>query len=95
MVNTEKQEHSNKTESHSSSNRNNTHPMTEKTLMQEEKQINIETIKRMKSEKKTSLLSIWNQDWKSDQVETGNNKRIINTYLNEHSGIKLIDLCRS
>ena len=48
----------------SNSNRNTTHPNTEQTLTQEEK-INVETMKRVVSEKKITLTSLRNLDWKT------------------------------
>ena len=54
--------------------------------------LNVEIIKRIMSEKKTTLPSLMNQDWKAVKVET--KKKIINSYLNEHHGIKRTNLCR-
>ena len=47
------------------------------------------------SEKKITLSSLKNQDWKILKVESEKNKRIINTYLNElhqliYAGRKLV-----
>ena len=71
---------------HSNINRNMTHTNTEPT--HEEKMRDL-TIKRMLSKKKTTLLSLGNQDWKTVKAETEKNKQIINTYLKEqHHGIK-------
>ena len=41
----------------------------EQTLTQEGK-INVEILKRIRSEKKTALNSLWNQNWKTIEVET-------------------------
>ena len=58
--------------------------------------MNIEILKRIMSEKKTTLPSLRNQDWETVKVETEKNKRLIYTYLNEqHHGIKWTNLCRS
>ena len=91
MLNTKKQEHSNGIEIQSNSNQN-----TEQTLLTQEEKINVEIIKRMMSEKETTLPSLRNQEWKTVKVETEKNKLIINTYPNEqHHRIKQINLCRS
>ena len=53
--------------------------------------MNVEIIKKIKSEKNTTVPSLRNQDWKTVKAETEKkkNKRIIDTYLNErHQGIK-------
>ena len=48
------------------------------------------------SEKKTTLPSPWNQDWKTVNAETEKNKWIIDTYLNEqHQGMKRTNISRS
>ena len=65
-VNIEKQGHSNGTEIQSYSNWNITHANTEQILTQEEK-TNVESIKRLMSEKKTSWPSFRNQDWKKSR----------------------------
>ena len=86
MVNAEKWDHSYWIEMASNCNESNTHPNIEQTLTQEK--INLETIKRMMSEKKTTLPSFRNQDWKTVKAEI-EKKWIINTYLNEwHHKIK-------
>ena len=43
--------------------------------------MNIEEIKRIMSEKKTTLPSLRNQDWKKSQSRNWKNNLIINTYL--------------
>ena len=53
-------------------------------------------IKRIMSEKKTTLPSLTNQDWKTVKVKTEKKKkRILNTYLNKHYGIRETNLCKS
>ena len=60
---------------HNTTHLNNTHPnvthpnTTEQTLTQEEK-MNIEIIKRIISEKKTTLPSLMIEDWKTVKAET-------------------------
>ena len=62
MLNTEKSKPSNQIEMQSNCNWNTTHPSTmEVTLIQEEKR-NVEILKRIISEKKTTLPSHRNQD---------------------------------
>ena len=69
-LNPEKQESSILTEPQNNCNRNITHPNhTEQWLTQEEK-MNIEILKRIMSEKKTTLPSLRNQDGKTARVET-------------------------
>ena len=59
------------------------------------KKINLETIQRIMSDKKSTLPSFKNQDWQALKVETEKNKRNNNTYLKkQHHGIKRINLCR-
>ena len=43
--------------------------------------MNIDIIERIVSEKKPTLPSLRNQDWKTDKDKNWNNKRMINTYL--------------
>ena len=69
IPNTEKQEPSNKNELQSNNDQNTTHSNhTEQTLIQEE-EMNIEKLKRIRSEKKTILPSLRNQDWKTVKAE--------------------------
>ena len=77
-------------------NRNTTHPnTTEQALSQEHKTI-VKIIKRTISEKKTELISLRIQGWKTVKVKTERNKQIINKYLNEKNDrIKQTDLYRS
>ena len=68
---------------------------TEQTLTQEQ-EMNFKNSKRIMYEKKTTLPSLRNIDWKGLKADTEKNKWIINTYLNEkHDGIKWTNLCRS
>ena len=78
----EKQVHSHRTEIQSNGNQNISHANhIEQTLIQEG--MKVEIIKRIMSEKKSTLRSHRNQNWKRVNTESGKDKRIINTYLNE------------
>ena len=66
-------ETSNQKEILRNSGRNTTQPNTTQIRTQEEK-MNEVIIKRIMSEKKTVLSSIWNQDWKTVWAETKKQK---------------------
>ena len=68
-----------------------------KTNINTKKKMKLKIINRIMSEKKTTLPTQRNQDWKTVKAETEkkNKKRIINTYLNVHHRIKPTHLCRS
>ena len=58
--------------------------------------MNIEIIKKDMSEKKTRLPQLKNPNWKTVRAENEQNKRIINSYLNnEYQKIKRTNLCWS
>ena len=87
--NIDKQEQFNRNEPQTNSNRNTAHlNLIEPTLTQE-KDMNLENLKRIMHEKKTTLLLLRNIDWIAVKAETEKNKRIVHTYLNEkHLEIK-------
>ena len=64
MVIAEKQEQSDRTDKQSNSNRNTIHRKPELRLTQDEK-MNVETLKKMMSEMKTTLTSLRNQNRKT------------------------------
>ena len=69
-LNTEKQNPCNRTEPQSNNTRNTTYSKhTEQRLAQQEK-MNTEIIKRIMSEKKNTLPSLRNKDWKTGKAET-------------------------
>ena len=81
-INTEKPKLFDRIETPTNINWNNTHPKTrEETYKDTIRKINIEIMKRIMSEKKTTLPSLSNQDWKTVKVETDNINNLL-TYLN-------------
>ena len=62
-INTEKHDPSNRIEMQSNCNRNSTQPNSEQTIKQEEK-MNVLIMNIIMSKKKTTLLTLRNQDWK-------------------------------
>ena len=53
----------------SDSNRNSIHQNTTKQTLSQEEKMNVEIMKRIMSEKKTTLTSLRNLDWKAIKVE--------------------------
>ena len=75
--------------------RNTTNPSTMKQILTHEAKINIELIKKIMTEKKTTLPSIRNQDWKKCQGRNQKGKQIINKYPNrQHYWTEQANLCR-
>ena len=80
----------------SNSNQNTTYSNTTVQTLSQWEKVNVESIKRMMSEKKTTLPSIKKNQPKQSKQKMGKNKQIINTYFNEqHHRIKQTNLCVS
>ena len=61
-----------------------------------EDKINEALMKKMMTEKKTTLPSLRNQDWKNDKVETEKSKQIFPKYPGvQHHWTKRANLCGS
>ena len=46
-------------------------------MLTQEDKINVEVIKKIMVQKKTTFLSLWNQDWEKVKVETGGVKKLL------------------
>ena len=89
-LNTEKPETPEQTQTLRNSIWKTTHPNTTKQALTQE-----DIMKRIMSEKKTTLPSLRNQNWKTVKAETKKKKWLINKYPNEqHHRIKRSNLCR-
>ena len=94
--NIEKQETLKQAEIQNNENWNTTHPNTTKQTLTQEEKMNIELMKKIITEKKTTLPSLRKQDRKKSHGRNRKGWQIITIYPNlQHHGIKWADLYES